>query len=254
MINAGRVLIIPKGDYDPAVTYEMLDLVTYNGMSYIAKGTTVNNPPTNTTYWQSMSGDSTSIISNFAPLETTNSSTHEYEVGEYLVDQHQQLMRVTAKIEVGDLIINGTNVEPKTVADLIESLQSSVDTLSAAATRLSPTTQITTSISLNSLTDIGEYAKSSTGFFVTNAPLGVDSIPTATFRIRVEKGSDGNNRLLQTLITDDNKVYTRAYKSSAWSAWRTAETSLTWNGLSTDWETLSDPEKALYKYVIFTDE
>lgn len=254
MINAGRVLIIPKGDYAPAVTYEMLDLVTFNGMSYIAKGTTVGNPPTNTTYWQCMSGDSTSIIGNFAPLETTNNATHEYVVGDYLVDLHQQLMKVTQDIHIGDLIVNGTNVEPKTVAELIEALETAIQALAGVAARLSPEKFITASVSLDTVTDIGEYAKSATGFFVTGAPIGIDSIPTATFRLRVERGSDGNNRLLQTLITDDFKVYTRAYKSSTWSAWKTAETKLTFDGTTAEWAALSNYEKALYRYVILTDE
>lgn len=48
---AGKVLIIPKGDYDSSETYEVLDQVLYNGLPYIAKQTTTGNAPTNTTYW-----------------------------------------------------------------------------------------------------------------------------------------------------------------------------------------------------------
>ena len=42
---AGRVLIIPKGAYDANTTYHMLDAVSYNGNSYIAKQTTAGNTP-----------------------------------------------------------------------------------------------------------------------------------------------------------------------------------------------------------------
>lgn len=52
--SAGRVLMIPKGDYDAAETYTMLDVVSYQGKSYVAKQTTTGNAPTNTTYWQLM--------------------------------------------------------------------------------------------------------------------------------------------------------------------------------------------------------
>lgn len=52
--SAGRVLMIPKGDYDPTETYTMLDVVSYQGKSYVAKQTTTGNAPTNTTYWQLM--------------------------------------------------------------------------------------------------------------------------------------------------------------------------------------------------------
>lgn len=40
------------GEYDLSVTYEKNNIVRYNGSSYIAKQTTVGNPPTDTTYWE----------------------------------------------------------------------------------------------------------------------------------------------------------------------------------------------------------
>ena len=52
--SAGRVLMIPKGDYDATETYTMLDVVSYQGKSYVAKQTTTGNAPTDTTYWQLM--------------------------------------------------------------------------------------------------------------------------------------------------------------------------------------------------------
>lgn len=50
--SAGRVLIIPKGDYNSATTYNPLDLVNYEGSSYLCKQQCSNIAPTNTTYWQ----------------------------------------------------------------------------------------------------------------------------------------------------------------------------------------------------------
>lgn len=44
--------INPAGNYDNATTYEIGDLVFYQGASYIAKLQTVGNLPTDTTYWQ----------------------------------------------------------------------------------------------------------------------------------------------------------------------------------------------------------
>lgn len=52
MIDAGKVMPIPKGTYAAGTTYERLDIVTYEGSSYIAKTSTTGNLPTNTTYWQ----------------------------------------------------------------------------------------------------------------------------------------------------------------------------------------------------------
>lgn len=62
MGNAGRVLMIPKGDYNPATPYEMLDCVYYNGRSYVCKQRSTGNLPTNTTYWQPMTPDSNAEI------------------------------------------------------------------------------------------------------------------------------------------------------------------------------------------------
>lgn len=55
--SAGRVLIIPRGNYNPIVTYYMLDLVKDGKSSYIAKKTVNGIAPhedTTEEYWQLM--------------------------------------------------------------------------------------------------------------------------------------------------------------------------------------------------------
>lgn len=55
MISAGRVLIIPKGAWSSLETYEMLDLVSLDGVSYIGRKQSVGvNPSTDAQmqYWQ----------------------------------------------------------------------------------------------------------------------------------------------------------------------------------------------------------
>lgn len=56
MTTAGRILIIPKGDYDAETQYEMLDLVKHNGTSWLAKKESTGIEPTNenSEYWQNM--------------------------------------------------------------------------------------------------------------------------------------------------------------------------------------------------------
>lgn len=60
-VNLGRIAMEYKGEYDNETTYENMDIVSYNGSSYIASQTTKGNLPTNTTYWgvvaQSIKGD-----------------------------------------------------------------------------------------------------------------------------------------------------------------------------------------------------
>ncbi len=56
MTSAGRILIMPKGNYDSNVTYEMLDLIYYNGTSWLAKKTVIGIEPNeeNSEYWHKL--------------------------------------------------------------------------------------------------------------------------------------------------------------------------------------------------------
>ena len=55
MVNAGRILIIAKGEWSNLVNYEQLDLVSYDKIAYLARQASVGvNPSTDTqmVYWQ----------------------------------------------------------------------------------------------------------------------------------------------------------------------------------------------------------
>ena len=56
MASAGRILIMPKGDWSAETEYEMLDLVKHNGTSWLAKKESTGIEPTteNSEYWQNM--------------------------------------------------------------------------------------------------------------------------------------------------------------------------------------------------------
>ena len=56
MTSAGRILIIPKGAYKEDETYEMLDLVSNGGTSWLAKKTVQGIEPNedNAEYWHKM--------------------------------------------------------------------------------------------------------------------------------------------------------------------------------------------------------
>ncbi len=58
MASAGRILILPKGTWNVETEYEMLDLVSYNGRSWLAKKNAVGIEPIeeNSEYWQDMFG------------------------------------------------------------------------------------------------------------------------------------------------------------------------------------------------------
>lgn len=62
--DLGRICPKLRGAYSSSATYDFLDVVSYNGSSYICKADgTSNKVPTNTTYWMLMaqSGESASI-------------------------------------------------------------------------------------------------------------------------------------------------------------------------------------------------
>jgi len=72
MVSAGRILILPKGAWNNATTYQMLDMVTgSNNTAYLAKQASVNVDPvsdTSQTYWQpfgsSLAADGITIVDN----------------------------------------------------------------------------------------------------------------------------------------------------------------------------------------------
>lgn len=50
--DLGKVAYKSKGTYSSSTQYEINDVVTYEGSSYVALQNTTNHVPTNTTYWQ----------------------------------------------------------------------------------------------------------------------------------------------------------------------------------------------------------
>lgn len=56
MAIAGKILIMPKGDYNADTNYEMLDLVMHNGTSWLAKKPVKGVEPSeaNDEYWHKM--------------------------------------------------------------------------------------------------------------------------------------------------------------------------------------------------------
>lgn len=54
--NLGVVSAVPKGEYDATVYYEKLNMVQYNGSTYMAIQPSTGILPTNTSYWQFVAG------------------------------------------------------------------------------------------------------------------------------------------------------------------------------------------------------
>jgi hypothetical protein len=76
MASAGRILIMPKGNYDARVTYEMLDCVFYGDTSWIAKKTVSGIVPSesNNEHWHKLC--SPADLSNYLSLDGGNMIGH----------------------------------------------------------------------------------------------------------------------------------------------------------------------------------
>ena len=83
MAIAGRVLLMPKGAYDASVTYEMLDMVSYDGVTWVARKASVGITPSadNAEYWFAMVGVSSEDFEAFKKdvLDSVNESIRESE-------------------------------------------------------------------------------------------------------------------------------------------------------------------------------
>ena len=68
MVSAGRILILPKGDWSNATMYNMLDLVSYNGITWLCKRQCVGITPSveQAEYWQQF-GSAAPIASTSVP-------------------------------------------------------------------------------------------------------------------------------------------------------------------------------------------
>lgn len=222
MVSAGRVLIMPKGAWNTTDTYSMLDLVSYNGSSYVAKQSVpANTLPTNTTYWQlsAYGGSAANLAGNFATLETTDYASQDYNVHDFLVTKDSQFCEVIADISSGDEIVVDTNVKATDVGKLIQAVIASINNLDAENVKLKGKTAITTQTDLDDLTTIGNYYKKNTSVYVTNAPTGINEEITAVFRLTVENGSDDTDTLIQTIVQDNGNTYKRSYDGTNWSSW-----------------------------------
>lgn len=74
MASAGRILIMPKGEWNAETTYEMLDLVFHGGASWLAKKEVIGIEPSdaNSEHWFKMceATDLTSIYNRLQAIES----------------------------------------------------------------------------------------------------------------------------------------------------------------------------------------
>ena len=91
-VSAGRVLLIPKGDWNAETTYTGLDWVRHNGASWVCKNTCTNIEPTeaNADNWQIMSrdGQKGTEITVDAEISDQSENPVQNKVIKKYVDEH----------------------------------------------------------------------------------------------------------------------------------------------------------------------
>lgn len=181
--NLGRVLPIFKGEYNPTETYENLDVVLYNGSSYVAIDTTTNNPPTDENYWVIVA-----MAGTLSPeqIEYVEQQVIEYVQGQgYVIDENYThtdnnfTNAEKAKLDNIDMstkqdtLVSGTNI--KTINN--ESILGSGNiTIQGGSGGTSDYTDLTNKPSINGVELSGNK---------TNSQLG---IPTKTSDITNDSG------------------------------------------------------------------
>ena len=87
--SAGRVLLIPKGDWNAETTYTGLDWVRHNGAAWVCKNTCTNVEPTetNSDNWQIMSRDGARITVDTEVSDESENPVQNKVIKKY-VDEH----------------------------------------------------------------------------------------------------------------------------------------------------------------------
>lgn len=127
MTSAGRILIMPKGNYDSGATYEMLDLVFHGGSSWVAKKTAKGIEPSvaNAEYWMLMcSGtDITTLEQRMAALEASFinlANEEDIDLSEYA--KQSALDALTVNMQNLGLAVNGLSTELEGVKNTLSGL------------------------------------------------------------------------------------------------------------------------------------
>ena len=116
-MNAGRILIMPKGNYDASAQYEMLDLVYYNGASWIAKKNVSGIVPSESDYWQKMAESGVAIEKSINYINCEAGRAVGYTLGEPAISGYSKIGAVHNLGVDEDTVIGNATLYQKTDTD-----------------------------------------------------------------------------------------------------------------------------------------
>ena len=99
--SAGRILLIPKGDWNPRTTYTCLDWVRHNGAAWVCKNTCTNIEPTsaNTNNWQIIARDGDSVTADTAMSDSSTNAVQNKVVKSYVDNSIDGIADMTGATE-----------------------------------------------------------------------------------------------------------------------------------------------------------
>lgn len=144
MVNAGRILIIPQGEWTNLTNYQQLDLVTKGDVAYIARRASVGVDPSTDvqmTYWQPF-GTAAKIATDEVPglvMPDGTTITIDTQTGLIAVSLNVENIKdvIIANIANGDVLqYNSTSQkwENKSIASLTDAVKQMIAPLENGAT------------------------------------------------------------------------------------------------------------------------
>jgi hypothetical protein len=184
MADAGRILIIPRGDYNANSTYDKLDLVKYKGTSWLAKKNATGVEPVEGEYWQKIfdlgtANNLTTMAEGFA-LDARQGKTLDDKI-------------TTLNNDLGGMRFRGLGVLPKNIEDYQSPLELASD------------------IPQNSV----YYGYS------WYAPSWYPSVENSTWHLTVQKPENGSIMFELTNATYPDRVYRSGIiYGTTWMGWK----------------------------------
>lgn len=130
MANAGRVAIVPKGDWSAAAEYKRLDAVAYNNTLYIAKkAVPAGTLPTDTEYWMKC------VVGGAGSIATTEDAGTVKAGADIGVDSTGEMILKTDFTEQSDLTeLTGTEDRQTFFGKIAKAVSTLISHISLGAT------------------------------------------------------------------------------------------------------------------------
>lgn len=228
MINAGRILIIPKGEWTNLESYEMLDLVTRGDIAYIARQASVGvDPATDTqlTYWQP--------FGTAAKIATTSVPGIVMPDGTTITIDETGL--ITADLGVSDLnnvtissIANGQILQYNSTTQKFEN--KSLGTAAARNATSAITSGSTDLIESGAVSSLKQTLETALGNKVNTSDIANNLTTTTAGKVLdATQGKALNDSIsaTNTAITNKHKVKSVQVTTSGWTADTTSQSGTT---------------------------